>query len=60
MSNPNIVNSTLEVHPYGAAASAENDLNLPEGKCIAELLDDQKEKSPEDNEEKQDPKVSEK
>lgn len=45
MSDPNIVKSTLDVHPYGAAASVENDLNLPEGKSIAELLDEQEEKS---------------
>jgi hypothetical protein len=53
MSDPNIVKSTLEVHPYGAAASVENDLNLPEGKSIAELLDEQEEKPSQDSEEKE-------
>jgi hypothetical protein len=50
MSNPNIVKSTLDVHPCGSAASVENDLNLPEGKSIAELLDDQKEITKENDE----------
>jgi hypothetical protein len=36
----NIVNSILEVKASGSD-SALNDLNLPEGKSIAELLDDQ-------------------
>lgn len=60
MSDPNIVKSTLDVHPCGAAASAINDLNLPEGKSIAELLDEQKEKSSEDNEESEKDQTSEK
>lgn len=59
MSDPNIVKSTLDVHPYGAAASVENDLNLPEGKSIAELLDEQEEKSPKDTEETQNPESTE-
>lgn len=37
----NIVNSILEVKSSGNDIGL-NDLNLPEGKSIAELLDDQK------------------
>lgn len=60
MSDANIVKSTLEVHPCGAAASVESDLNLPEGKSIAELLDEQKENPSENSEEKETEKSSQK
>jgi hypothetical protein len=59
MSDTNIVKSTLDVHPRGSAASVENDLNLPEGKSIAELLDEQKENSSENSKEKEDQEIIE-
>jgi hypothetical protein len=49
MINPdiNLVDSVLEVKASGVENSIENDFNLPEGKSIAELLNDQKTKEKE-------------
>lgn len=43
MINPeiNLVDSLLEVKASGIEQDVQNDLNLPEGKSIAELLNDQ-------------------
>lgn len=38
----NLVDSTLTVKASGSISDISNDLDLPEGKSIAELLDDQK------------------
>lgn len=40
----NLVDSVLEVKASGVEHSVQNDLNLPEGKSIAELLHDQETK----------------
>lgn len=49
MTDGNIANSILTVHPCGEAAKASQDLGLPEGKSIAELLNDQQEKKDQNN-----------
>lgn len=51
MSNPeyHIVGSILTVNASGVQDDVEKDLQLPDGKSIAELLDDQKEKNQENN-----------
>jgi hypothetical protein len=41
----NIVASTLDVRASGLQYDPQDDLNLPDGKSIAELLNEQKEKN---------------
>lgn len=37
----NITKSILEVHPAESIADVQNDLNLPDGQSIAELINEQ-------------------
>lgn len=45
----NITKSVLEVHPAESIADVQNDLNLPDGQSIAELINEQEQEKNTDN-----------